>query len=489
MEQVYDDAHTGSNPDKKALTAVMQLYSALPEFQITNRLLNSKSTTAYRDIPDVQVPPSPPPVEGYKAVVYLFLAGAMDSYSALVPDASCYLHNQYLNVRGDVAITSGVRPISAVGSNQPCNSFGLHPSLANIHQLYTDGDASYIANIGPMIVPMDKFDFESQSKPQPTALFAHNTQTQLTQAVFADSSAGGVLGRMGDALNSQEAEDVFSAYSISGTPKVLEGAPGVSKPADVLSGSGVASFNAGVSPYESQIEDMTKTIASSIHGETYSNAMTNTIYRMRLLDGVVGELTLENDGCFNALDTDIASQFQQTARLIKSRDGLEAKRDVFYTQHGGYDTHSDNGATLTERLKEVDDAVGCFVTEMKAQGIWNNVTIVSASEFGRTLTSNGLGTDHAWGANHWVAGGDVKGGQIHGQFPDDLTDNGILNIGRGRLIPTTPWEGLWNSLSEWMGVTGENISSVLPLIGNFPSNIFTASDMFDSGPTSSSLFE
>jgi uncharacterized protein (DUF1501 family) len=164
---------------------------------------------------------------------------------------------------------------------------------------------------------------------------------------------------------------------------------------------------------------------------------------------------------------------------MKSRNGLEAKRDVFYTQHGGYDTHSDNGPTLTALLKEVDDAIGCFAVEMKSQGIWNNVTIASASEFGRTLTSNGLGTDHAWGANHFIAGGSVKGGRIHGQYPNDLTEAGILNVGRGRLIPTTPWEGMWAGLAQWFGVTSQKIaSSVLPNIGNFQTNIFGAADLF-----------
>lgn len=327
---------------------------------------------------------------------------------------------------------------------------------------------------------MNKYEFEAQSKPQPPALFAHNTQTEATQTVFAqDSSAGGVLGRIGDAINGQEGLELFDAYSISGTPKILEGAPGVSKPADVLSGYGVASFNDVTSLFEDNIESLSKKSASSIYGETYSSSMTNAIYRMRLLDGIIGAISLENDDCFYGLSTDIAYQLQQVARIIKSRDGLEAKRDAFYTAHGGYDTHSDNGATLTRLLKEIDDAMGCFAMEMKSQGVWSNVTVMSASEFGRTLTSNGLGTDHAWGGNHFIVGGGVKGGRIHGQYPGDISEEGILNIGRGRLIPTTSWEGLWSGIAEWFGVANHNIASVLPNIGNFDSNIFSAADLFD----------
>jgi uncharacterized protein (DUF1501 family) len=268
--------------------------------------------------------------------------------------------------------------------------------------------------------------------------------------------------------------------SISGTPKVLEGAPGVSKAADVLSGLGVTSFNSEAGSYEDNIEALSKNRASSIYGETFSASMTNAIYRTRLLDDAIGNVTLDNDSCFTTLNTDIALQYRQIARIIKSRDSLDSKRDVFYTEDRGYDTHTDATATLRTRLTEVDDAIGCFVKEMKSQGIWGNVTVASASEFGRTLTSNGRGTDHGWGGNHWIAGGSVKGGKIHGQFPDDLTENGILNVGRGRLIPTTPWEGMWAGLAEWFGVASENIGSVLPNIGNFQRNIFKAADLFDS---------
>ena len=103
--------------------------------------------------------------------------------------------------------------------------------------------------------------------------------------------------------------------------------------------------------------------------------MSNTIHRMRLLDGIVGETTLVNDDCFIGLGTDIANQFQQAARLIKNRDGFEALRDVFYLQMGGFDTHSDNGPALTALLSQIDNAIGCFKTEMDNQLIWNNVTV------------------------------------------------------------------------------------------------------------------
>lgn len=207
--------------------------------------------------------------------------------------------------------------------------------------------------------------------------FAHNTQTVNAQTVFPqDGKAGGVLGRIGDAINAQEEENMkFNAYSISGTPKILDGAPGVTRPVDVLSGLGVASLNSVADRYKSNIEALTQNVVSSIHGETYSSTLTTAIHRMRYLDGVMGSADLENDDCFADLGTNFADQMQQVARLIKKRDGFEAKRDVFYTQVSGFDTHSDNGPALTSLLTQIDDAIGCFKLEMDSQGTWNNVTV------------------------------------------------------------------------------------------------------------------
>jgi len=190
-------------------------------------------------------------------------------------------------------------------------------------------------------------------------------------------------------------------------------------------------------------------MATSVFGETFSDKLTSAFSRIDTLGNALDSSTLVNGDCASNIgNAYIASQFQQVARVIKSRDTLEAKRDVFYVSTGGFDTHSDNGPRLTELLGELDGALECFVEELRSQDIWNNVTIVQASEFSRTLTSNGLGTDHAWGGNYFVAGGGLEGGVIHGQFPSDLTDDGPLNIGRGRLIPTTPWEAVWKPIAE-----------------------------------------
>ena len=123
------------------------------------------------------------------------------------------------------------------------------------------------------------------------------------------------------------------------------------------------------------------------------------------------------------------------AKVITIRDdpAVMSERDLFVTETGGFDTHQDLEGTNAGLFAGYDLAINEFANEMKAQGIWNSVTVVTVSEFGRTLTSNGLGTDHAWGGHHTVLGGGISGGQILGNYPEDLTEAPTsLNIGRGR---------------------------------------------------------
>ena len=163
----------------------------------------------------------------------------------------------------------------------------------------------------------------------------------------------------------------------------------------------------------------------------------------------------------------------QVSKVVKAQSLLGGERDVFYVQIGGFDSHKDVAATLDERFTEIDDAIAAFETEMKDIGVWDGTVILSASEFGRTLRSNGVGTDHAWGGNHFMVGGAVRGKQFHGQYPTRLDEDAPLNVRTGgRILPTTSWEMVWNGIATWFGVEEKNMGDVLPNRANFP-NVFT----------------
>lgn len=178
--------------------------------------------------------------------------------------------------------------------------------------------------------------------------------------------------------------------------------------------------------------------------------------------------------------TDISKQFSQVAKVIalnaENTTEHTSERDVFYLQLGGFDSHSNMMETLQSKFGEIDAAIDSFATEMKARGAWDDVAIFSASDFGRTLTTNGLGTDHAWGGNHFLVGGAINGSQIFGKYPSGLDNDGDLSIGRGRIIPTTSWEQVWHGLAQWFGVDDANLPTVLPNMDNF--DLLTKAHLF-----------
>ena len=210
------------------LQVAQQLFAVTPEFQITNRYFDEvdAANPTEREPVVIEEPDDPEPVTGYKAIVYLFLDGGADTFSLVVPKTGCTpadLPDQYYKTRGDVAINAAdLLEIVDTSGSQPCSTFGLHPSLGDIQSLYNNEEAAVVAGIGPLIRPTTKLDFDSENS-LPPALFAHNTQKGVTQTVIPqDSTANGVLGRIGDVINEQESmlqgnrTEIFDAYSISG---------------------------------------------------------------------------------------------------------------------------------------------------------------------------------------------------------------------------------------------------------------------------------
>ena len=167
---------------------------------------------------------------------------------------------------------------------------------------------------------------------------------------------------------------------------------------------------------------------------------------------------------------------RQVAKLIKLRGEIGSERDGFLTALGGWDSHNKD-ITETGKITEIDEAIAALESELIVQGVWEDTTVLMISDFGRTLTSNGLGTDHAWGGNYFVLGGGVRGDQILGQYPTRLLEeHSDVNIGRGRVLPTTSFEHVWAPICKWFGVDDEKMKEVLPNAGNF--NVFSVGQLY-----------
>lgn len=488
IEEEFDAeaASSGGSPTS-ALRMAQHLFLGSPQFHASNQCApvttDNATVAAATSAASSSAAPSttdgPKADEPYKAIVYVKLRGGMDSFNALVPHSSCFskdMFQEYRDVRGNVALDrDSLRQIDAFSSGQVCGTFGLHPALRTLQALYAEGDAVMLANTGVLVGPVTR----DGNEPLPSGIFSHNKQQEALDTQFPQGAfSTGVLGRIVDELNAEGYS--AAAASISGNTVSLVGDASVSPRADILSSSGSTNTLDQSSPLSDRTVPAIRKLnlpQTSIFGNVWADSLQYGIERSVLLAEALDAVTLETE----FPNTGLGRQLQQVAGLIRARGALQTNRNAFFTTLGGFDSHNDADATMSSRLGEADDALEALVAELKAADLWEDVTIIFASEFGRTLTSNGRGTDHGWGGNYWMVGGSVFGGRVVGTYPDSLTEDGPLNFGRGRIIPTTSWDAVWNGVAQWFGVDEAGLTTVLPNRANF-NNLFSEDDLFGDGP-------
>lgn len=471
VENAYKDAEALESGSGSLIAR--QLIMTSPEFHSTN--LAEKSG-------EIRPPFSPPQGsnEPYKAVVYLMFSGGCDSYNLLVP-FSCSgkdMYQEYRDVREQVALLPNqLNEIST--SDQVCETFGVNKDLDFASELYNAGDLLFFANTGVMDVPdITKDNYWQVSR---TQLFAHNHMQREAQRVdpYDTQSGTGIIGRMSDSLTRQGYN--VGSFSIERGSVSLIGKPGVSPAPSIVDRGGVSPFNENPST-DNMMDHITalnegSTVNSGVFSETWSDHVLTALAKNDLLYQTLEGTSTNTD----FPDTYFGQQVEIIAKMIQTREERGSNRDMFFVSTGGFDTHSDVGMNLQRRFVEVNEGIKAFTDELNAMGLWDAVTTIQTSDFARTLVPNsGDGTDHAWGGNYMMFGGSVKGGKIVGDYPDDLTDEGPLGIGRGRLIPTTPWDACFKALAEWVGVSQSDMGEVCPNCYRFNNDdLFSATDLFE----------
>ncbi len=346
--------------------------------------------------------------------------------------------------------------------------------------MYRAGDAAIVANVGTLLEPVSKGAFVNETVQLPDSLYAHNVQERGTQTLEPGLhfSGTGALGRINDALARQGY--ACGSFSLAGSQIALTGKPGsaADAPAMIDPYSGVAPFDpnplsARVLP---AIRQLTKDSAGSVFAETWAKHLNTSIDNAARIGAVLEEVDLLTP--FATGGNYLAMQFKQVARLIKAAPQLGHTRDTFFLALGGWDHHSNLRKGLAESLAALDAALALFKSEMQAQRLWDSVVVVQASEFGRTLSSNDGGTDHAWAGNAFVLGGKVKGGNIKGSFISDYSDNGEHSVGRGRIIPSLSWDHVWHAVASWAGVDDAKLQDVVPNRAAFR-DMWRKADLFD----------
>ncbi len=407
----------------------------------------------------------------YKALVCLLNAGGMDSFNMLVP-RNTTAYNQYAATRSNMALPlNSLRPINPLSSDG--NLYGVHPSMQRMQALFEAGKLSFISNVGTLIQPITKTQFYAGSIPVPLGLYSHSDQVMHWQTGVPNARvAKGWGGKIADLLiSANQNQTVSMNVSLSGTNVFQTGENSVEYSLHPEYGS------VGILDYNNQDWVFNKMKRAAIDGmvnPTYQNVFKNT-YRKTIKTSIDGNAMLstaiQNAPTFNVpftQDSDLSKSFEMIAKTISGRVPLQMNRQIFFIEFGGWDHHDELLVNQSEMLTELDNALYQFTSALEQLGVASQVTTFSLSEFSRTLTSNGNGTDHAWGGNVFVLGGAVRGKRLYGSFPSLVLGNANpLEIGGGSLIPTTAADKYFAELALWYGVPASELVTLFPNIGNF----------------------
>jgi uncharacterized protein (DUF1501 family) len=415
----------------------------------------------------------------YKALVCLFLAGGNDANNMIVPfDTNGY--NAYASAAGRGAISLprtqllGITPKTSDG-----REWALHTSMnadvagannTGLKSLFDEGKMALIGNVGTLVVPTTKAQYNARSVPLPPQLFSHNDQQVEWQSSIADkpftTGWGGRVADLVDAMNANSS--VSMAISLNGQNSFQVGKrvsqfavnPGG---AISLSGSSNSATNAAGMRTRAQ-NDLLAGPNGNLFQAAFAGLTTNAISDSAMVSGLLSgnpPFTTAFSG------SNLGQQLRTIARLIAAAPQLGVKRQIFFARIGGWDLHDAQLGAHANLFADVSRNVAALHRTMVELGAAEQVTTFTSSDFGRTYNTNGDGSDHGWGSNHFVVGGAVKGGDIFGKMAD-LTIRGPDDSGtRGSWIPTTSVDEYAATLASWFGVSATDLPVVFPNIGRF----------------------
>lgn len=416
----------------------------------------------------------------HKTLVCVFLHGGNDSYNMLVPrDAT--RHAIYSTTRSNLALPmANLNPLTEIN---PVGSqlYGLHPSMTGLAEMFNGigGNTSkrrlaFVSNVGTLIQPATKAQYLAESVPLPRALFSHSDQIDQWQTSVPQglSQLAGWGGRAADVLHSVS-NNAQTAMNISLAGNNLFQV-GNQTQQFVVTSSGALSLT---QPNESSATNPLKVkndAHRSLIEQQYDNLIEQSFSQL-----TKGSLDLQQyfQTLFNTFNNSLittpfpnnylAQQFLAAAKIIYLRQALGLRRQTIFLSFGGWDHHDELLSTQAGMLAILDGALTAFQKTLEELNLADSTITFTASDFGRTMRSNGRGTDHAWGGNAMVMGGSINGGKVYGTFPDQQLDSSDDVGYGGRFLPTTSVDAFFYEMLRWFGVSAANMSYVLPNIANF----------------------
>jgi len=405
---------------------------------------------------------------GYRALVCILLAGGNDSYNMLVPvDNDQY--SEYRGIRADLALPQS-SVLTLPGTTANGRSYGLHPGMTGLHSLVSNGDAAMMANVGTLLEAFDANAVQNGTAKLPLGLFSHADQISQWQTAVPDRRiAQGWGGRIADLMQGMNVQNGVSMnVSLSGS-NVFQSGNDVTEYSIDPTGDGAPGINAYDDGTEFGtfkkliVDELLSVQQQNIFRREYSQRLRSAIDAQAIfVDALATSPTLNT-----AFSPGVFSQsLRQIARVIGARDALGAVRQTFFVTVGGWDHHDGVLENQAAMLPAVSAGLQEFRDALVELGVFNEVTTFSTSDFGRTLTSNGKGSDHGWGGHHIVMGGSVNGGSIYGDYPV-LSAGNPLDVGRGVYAPTTSVDEYFAELATWFGVPASELDQVLPNVRSF----------------------
>ena len=457
---------------------------------------------------------------GYKALICLYLGGGNDSWNMLIPTGNTgsppqYSHADYVIARNGLytalnaaglaiprVTTANALPAALALTNTGGN-LGVNPFAPELAALYNSNRLAFVANVGTLFDPLTRATYNARRKPP--ELYSHSDQTNLWQIGSGSSvlTPKGFGGQIAGITAQSNLIGLSPAISIAGQTRFLVGETLASTPvfpfpmstntifpAPVLSNYNTGSTTAGEPQRRVALDQLFNLAYPELFSLEYKD-----IFKRSLLMASVINTEITANGTINTVfpaNNSLADQLRQVARMIKiSRPAsvggpgaINANRQVYYVNAGGYDTHDDQITSTTAAnghhglLQRLSQAVNAFNNAMIEIGAANEVTLFTMSDFARTINSNGNGTDHAWGSVQFVMGGAVSGGQVLGRYPRMVLNlQGDVNgecFSRGQFLPTTAADQYAATMARWMGVNDENLPLIFPNIDNFATGPFAS---------------
>jgi uncharacterized protein (DUF1501 family) len=404
----------------------------------------------------------------YKAIVCVFLYGGNDYGNTLVPfDNANYA--KYAAIRTGIATPQASLAATVLSPATPLPGgmqLALAPELAPLKGIFDAGRMAVQLNVGPLVQPTTLAQYNARSVPLPPKLFSHNDQQSVWQSSQPEGSVLGWGGRMGDLALSSNNKATFTCVSVTGNAVYLAGQ---SAQAYQVSSGGAVPINGikngvyGSAACATALNSLITQASSNYMESAYSQTTQRSIAAEGTVTLATAGVTLATP--FNTANP-LAMQLQMVAKMIAGRTALDVKRQVFMVSLGGFDTHDFLPQNHPVLLGQVAEALKSFYDVTKELGIDDKVTAFTASDFGRTLASNGDGSDHGWGSHHFVVGGAVNGKKYYGTAPA-IAVNGTDDVGQGRLLPTTSVDQFAATLASWFGVSGSELKLVVPNIVNY----------------------